>query len=72
MADAPAQHIGEVEEDCDCDCEWQRVGFPSEAEARAFGQGLEYGDEPQYEVDEIAPCIYEDGKWDVVFRYRED
>jgi hypothetical protein len=37
---------------------WQRESFHCEAEAKAFADGLTYGDEPQYEVDAIEECRF--------------
>lgn len=53
------------------DMDWQRANYPTEELARAFADGLTYGDEPQYAVDAIEKCRYGDG-WDVVFTFAED
>lgn len=52
--------------------EWQRVEFDTEAEARAFADGLTYGDEPVWYVDEVSLCAQRDGHWDVWFCYRDE
>lgn len=35
------------------DIDWQHAHFATEAEALAFAEGLTYGDEPLYVVDEV-------------------
>lgn len=57
--------------------EWNRESFPSEAEARAFASGLTWGDDPEFVVDAVEPCMTDDPvlapsiRWDVVFIRRE-
>lgn len=44
------------EDDDDDGGGWQRQSYDTKAEAIAFADGLTYGDEPQWEVDEIVEC----------------
>jgi hypothetical protein len=52
--------------------EYTRSSFRNEGEARAFADGLTYGDEPQWAVDAIEQCSLVEGQWDVVFAYADD
>jgi hypothetical protein len=47
--------------------EWIRKSFPTEAEARAFIEGLMYHEPSPWVVDEVFPCAYVPDHWDVVF-----
>ena len=52
--------------------EWTIESFSSEAAARAFADGLTYGDDPEWVVDDVHACRYEHGTWDVVFARTEE
>jgi hypothetical protein len=51
---------------------WNRETFPTEAEARAFIAGLNWGDEPGFTVDGVEPCASMPGNFDVIFARTEE